>query len=199
MDYTQLIEQLVTSGEAGILCDDATQAIEALQARVKELESDSDFNFAEYKKSRDFLKMERDEALAKLAALEGQVHVGEVTTHPLGEVKFTAGSNYGADLNAGDKLYLAAGAQPSATVNAVEVVARLLRVHEDRTDSEAIVIAKAMLQVAGAQARPLTNDFVYQVVRSKQPHLGDDSRAWAMQFNECKYWLQAAHKIGGSV
>jgi hypothetical protein len=47
-----------------------------------------------------------------------------------------------------------------------------------------------------AQAQPLTDDFVRKVIRLVQPDLADDSEAWADEFDECKYWLKAAHKIG---
>ncbi len=47
------------------------------------------------------------------------------------------------------------------------------------------------------QRRPLSDAFVYKVVRSVQPNLADTCKAWAEQFYECKYWLDAAHGITG--
>ena len=45
------------------------------------------------------------------------------------------------------------------------------------------------------QRKPLTDEFVGKVVRSKQPNLDIDSKAWKNEFAECKYWLEAAHSI----
>ena len=47
-----------------------------------------------------------------------------------------------------------------------------------------------------SKAVKLTDEEVYKVVRSTQPHLDDTSRDWAQHFAECKYWLSAAHNIG---
>lgn len=44
-------------------------------------------------------------------------------------------------------------------------------------------------------SKPLTDEFVNKVVRSKQPHLDTDTPAWARNFDECKYWLEAAHGV----
>ncbi len=44
---------------------------------------------------------------------------------------------------------------------------------------------------------PLTDEHVYAVVRSVQPHLATTSKAWRDLVVECRYWLEAAHGIGG--
>ena len=44
---------------------------------------------------------------------------------------------------------------------------------------------------------PMTDEFVYRVVRSEQPDLSEDSKAWKALFAECRYWLNAAHGITG--
>lgn len=49
-----------------------------------------------------------------------------------------------------------------------------------------------------AGAAPLTDEFVNKVVRSKQPNLDTDTPAWKRNFDECKYWLTAAHGIKGA-
>lgn len=51
---------------------------------------------------------------------------------------------------------------------------------------------------AQAGAVPLTDEFVNKVVRSKQPYLDTDTPAWERNFDECKYWLVAAHSIKGA-
>ena len=47
-----------------------------------------------------------------------------------------------------------------------------------------------------APAQAPTDEFVYRVVRSVQPHLDDTCKAWGQEFAQCKYWLDAAHGIG---
>ena len=49
---------------------------------------------------------------------------------------------------------------------------------------------------AAPQRQPLTDDFVFKVVRSVQPNLAETCRAWKYEFAQCKYWLDAAHGIG---
>jgi hypothetical protein len=41
----------------------------------------------------------------------------------------------------------------------------------------------------------LSDEFIYKVVRSSQPHLDDDCADWRRHFAECKYWLEIAHGI----
>jgi hypothetical protein len=41
----------------------------------------------------------------------------------------------------------------------------------------------------------LSDEFIYKVVRSAQPHLDDDCADWRNHFAECKYWLEIAHGI----
>ena len=53
------------------------------------------------------------------------------------------------------------------------------------------------LYTAPQQRKPPSDVFVYKVVRSVQPNLADTCKAWAEQFYECKYWLDAAHGITG--
>ena len=50
------------------------------------------------------------------------------------------------------------------------------------------------LYAAPQQRKPLSDAFVSQVVRSVQPNLSATCKAWAEQFDECKYWLDAAHE-----
>ena len=52
------------------------------------------------------------------------------------------------------------------------------------------------LYTAPQQRKPLTDDFVFKVVRSVQPNLAETCRAWKYEFAQCKYWLDAAHGIG---
>jgi hypothetical protein len=41
----------------------------------------------------------------------------------------------------------------------------------------------------------LSDEFIYKVVRSSQPHLDDDCADWRRHFAECKYWLEIARGI----
>jgi hypothetical protein len=41
----------------------------------------------------------------------------------------------------------------------------------------------------------LSDEFIYKVIRSAQPHLDDDCADWRNHFAECKYWLEIAHGI----
>jgi hypothetical protein len=178
MNYTQLIGRLRIESEF----DDTTtgnqgaDAIEALQARVNELEQ---MYISAWK--------ERDAFAAKLAALEGQSATGVVEY----SLRFTGGFHVKINRDAvmpdvGTPLYLAAGAQ---------------ELPKGECFKNGTTCAKCGHNefIAGAQAQPLTDDFVHKVVRLVQPDLADDSDAWADEFCECKYWLKAAHKIGGSV
>jgi hypothetical protein len=54
---------------------------------------------------------------------------------------------------------------------------------------------KQSLQVEQEQAEPVTDDFIHKVVRSTQPHLDATCKDWKKEFDECKYWLEAAHAI----
>ena len=53
----------------------------------------------------------------------------------------------------------------------------------------------SLLYASPPQRQPLTDEFVHSVVRSKQPDLSTDSKAWKETLTECKYWLEAAHNI----
>jgi len=44
---------------------------------------------------------------------------------------------------------------------------------------------------------PLTEEHVTAVVRSVCPNLAETSKAWRDLVVECRYWLEAAHGIGG--
>lgn len=44
---------------------------------------------------------------------------------------------------------------------------------------------------------PLTDEHVTAVVRSVCPNLAETSKAWRDLVVECRYWLEAAHGIGG--
>ena len=71
-----------------------------------------------------------------------------------------------------------------------------------RVLAEAVLSMDAALSTpqptqAQAGAVPLTDEFVNKVVRSKQPHLDTDTPAWGKNFEECKYWLEAASGIKG--
>ncbi len=57
-------------------------------------------------------------------------------------------------------------------------------------------IADAILAAHPPRA-PLSDEHVYAVVRSVQPHLATTSKAWRDLVVECRYWLEAAHGIGG--
>jgi uroporphyrinogen-III decarboxylase len=45
------------------------------------------------------------------------------------------------------------------------------------------------------QVEPVLDDFIHKVVRYTQPHLDATCKDWKKEFDECKYWLKAAHAI----
>jgi len=48
---------------------------------------------------------------------------------------------------------------------------------------------------AQPERKPMTDELVRKVVRSTQPNLSEDSKAWKDNFAECMYWLNAFHGI----
>jgi len=52
-------------------------------------------------------------------------------------------------------------------------------------------------QAAHPPRSPLTEEHVTAVVRSVCPNLAETSKAWRDLVVECRYWLEAAHGIGG--
>ncbi len=61
--------------------------------------------------------------------------------------------------------------------------------------SPAQAYAAGSLAAAPAVRAPLTEAHVAAVVRSVQPCLSDESKAWRNQSAECRYWLEADRAV----
>ena len=76
-----------------------------------------------------------------------------------------------------------------------------LRNHPEFNQRDRLLLDEAADEIeklrAEPQRKPPSDAFVYKVVRSVQPNPADTCNAWADQFYECKYWLDAAHGITG--
>jgi hypothetical protein len=59
------------------------------------------------------------------------------------------------------------------------------------------LIALVHKHAAHPPRAPLTDEHVTAVVRSVCPNLAETSKAWRDLVVECRYWLEAAHGIGG--
>lgn len=88
------------------ITEEAADKLEALRAENERLERSFSGMADLAKEAAD----ERDAALARLAELQKQEPVAEVTNYPTMGVSFTEATDYGCALKKGTKLYAAAGA-----------------------------------------------------------------------------------------
>jgi chromosome segregation ATPase len=176
MDYTQLIERLKDADAEEVMttpiCEDAADAIEALQAELTN-------------EHMNCLMLE-----GSLKTLQAQVN----------KLSSWAGGGIEVSLDAWKALQ-ARVLELESVVEHGAIREQKLKKEFKRVCSEGENLAAQLAALEGQLpvAQPLTDDFVHKVVRLVQPDLADDSDAWADEFCECKYWLKAAHKIGGSV
>lgn len=63
------------------------------------------------------------------------------------------------------------------------------------TEREKVVADWNRRPPASSERVALSDEYVAKVVRSVQPHLSVDSKAWRDQMGECFYWLETAQKI----
>jgi hypothetical protein len=180
MDYTQLIEKLLNDHRLEILDWDnlpiAADALAALQARVTILELDRIGADREIRGLDDLatkVKAERDSALAKLAALEGQ------DKEPAA-YEFRMRADWIADW----------GLWSPCNKEQHEMYIRVPKLHDWHYETRALYLA------VGAQAQPLTGDQMNQVRI-------DAGIAGSEMMTDILYAfaraVEKAHGIGGSV
>ena len=64
--------------------------------------------------------------------------------------------------------------------------------------SESICGLQAIERFAAlVRAQPVTDEHVSAVVRSVQPHLSTECKAWVELTEQCRYWLEAQRALKG--